>query len=48
MMPAAAALAINQVSLWNEYNKMVIFGCLRRTCANSLTIAGFFLKTLCY
>jgi len=24
MMPAAAALAINQVSLWNEYNKMVI------------------------
>ena len=26
MMPGAAALAINQVQLWNECNKMAIFG----------------------
>lgn len=28
MMPGAAVLAINQVQLWNECNKMVIFGAL--------------------
>lgn len=43
MMPGAAALAINQVQLWNECNKMAIFGG-----AGGMRFSCYFIKRFRY
>ncbi|EQC1558220.1 hypothetical protein ACY2PI_004567, partial [Citrobacter amalonaticus] len=40
MMPSAAALAINQVQLWNECNKMAIFGGAGGMCFHVISLKG--------